>query len=458
MPTTVGLLDLCQHYITHRLEVIVRRTHHRRARAQDRLHIVEGLVIALDAIDEVVAIIRSSQDAATARARLIERFSLSDVQATHILDMPLRRLTALAKLELEEERADLLSRIADFVALLDSETRQRRLVQTELAELVEKFGRPRRSEIVAADDIAELAAPLTTTSTAPIANEACVLTLSSSGQLGRTALDGAKRSAPGRHDVLLASVVTSTGSEISAITSEARILRAMAGEVADANGRTRGSVAAQVFGTTKGEEVLAIVADGLEPIVLVTATGVVKRVSQQEVAETKPGRTIMTLREGDQLVAAFGAPDGADVVLVTVDAQALRTPTSGISIQGRGAGGVAGIALRPDSRVVGAGPVVGDTVVVAAGGRSTVKVTPADEIPSKGRGGQGVRITRFADGEQVTVTYVGSPVGLMAVMSTDEDHTKPDPTPVPFDRPPTKRDLVPAGTERQVLDLGPGRW
>ena len=147
-PTTVGLYELCHHYIEHRLDVIRRRTQYRLERAQRRLHLVEGLLIALDAIDLVVSIIRSSQDVAEAKARLIDELSLSDVQAVHILDMQLRRLTALAKLELQAEADELRAMIDDFTKILGSEQRQRTIVAKELDELVDQYGSPRRSTIV----------------------------------------------------------------------------------------------------------------------------------------------------------------------------------------------------------------------------------------------------------------------------------------------------------------------
>ncbi|MGZ0219411.1 MAG: DNA gyrase subunit A, partial [Acidimicrobiales bacterium] len=245
VPTTLGVYDLCRHYIDHRLVVIVRRTEYRLAKAQDRLHILDALLVALDAIDEVVAIIRSSQNAAEARERLIERFDLSDVQAIHILDMALRRLTALAKLELEDEAAGLRADIADYERLLKSEDRRRTLVMKELGALVEIQGVARRTEIVAADDIPVFEVPKETEATFdPDSDEPCVVTLSTSGNLGRAPMEGTKRGVVGRHDLIASRAVTSTGSPIAAVTSEGRAFVVRGAEIADSASRTRGSLAA----------------------------------------------------------------------------------------------------------------------------------------------------------------------------------------------------------------------
>ena len=460
VPTTLGIYDLCRHHIDHRLEVIVRRTEYRLAKARDRLHILEGLLIALDAIDEVVQIIRSSQDSAEARQRLIERFGLSDIQAAHILDMPLRRLTALAKLELEEEAAGLRADIDDYTTLLASEQRRRTLVLAELAELVERHGTDRRAEIVAADDIPVFDKPTEISATAdPDAAEPCVVTLSTSGNLGRSPSDGAKRATAGRHDLLGAQVATSTGSPIAAITTEGRVFVFRGGEVADATSRTRGGPAAQLLGLNKGEDVLElVVADG-DPLVLVTARGLAKRVAVDEVMATRSGRTVISLKPNDRVVAAFRAADDVDMAMVASDAQVLRVPVDSVSLQGRGAGGVAGMKLRGGAEVVGAGALVGDGASIIVTDASGLKATPYEELPVKGRGGQGVRMAKVADGETVTLAWFGAmPADLLAQMADDDDPRRIDPNPVPLDPEPSGRDLVPARTERQILVLAPGRW
>ncbi len=460
VPTTLGIYDLCRHFIDHRLEVIVRRTEHRLAKAQDRLHILEGLLIALDAIDEVVAIIRSSQDVPEARDRLVARFDLSDIQAAHILDMPLRRLTALATLDLEEEAAGLRADIAGYERLLGSETRRRTLVLKELAELVEKHGVERRAEIISADDIPVFEKPSETTAPLdPDSDEPCIVTVSTTGNIGRMPTEGAKRASAGRHDLLVAQVVTSTGSPVAAVTSEGRVFVVRGSEVPEASGRTRGGPAAQLLGLNKGEHVLALVADGEEPLVLVTARGVAKRVGRDEVMGTKNAKTVIGLKPGDRVVAAFRAPEGVDMAIVASDGQILRLPVDAVSVQGRGAGGVAGMKLRGDAVVVGAGVLIGDGAAIIVTDAAGMKATPYEELPVKGRGGQGVRLAKLGAGESVTLAWFGAmPADLLAQMAADDDPRKIDPNPVPLDPEPSARDLVPVRTERQILVLAPGRW
>ncbi len=454
-PRTVGLYDLCRHYIDHRLEVVVRRTRFRRERAAERLHIVAGLLVALDAIDEVVAIIRGSEDTAAARDALMERFSLSRLQTDHILDMPLKRLTALEVRRLEDERAELEAAITGYTRLLDSEKRQRTLVLDELGEAVEQFGRDRRSEIVHPDDlpvfdVAEVADD--------VADEPCVVTLSTSGQVGRLPAEGGRRATPGRHDVLVAQVLTRTTATVTAVTSEGRALQVLAAELADGEGRTRGAGAAQAFGTNRGEVIHAVVADGDEHLVVVTAQGTAKRLTPAEVRGTRGGKPLLKLKTGDRVVAAFTAPDGVDVVLVASDGQVLRTAVDGISVQGRGAAGVAGMKLRNDATVVAAAVVLGDEALVTVADDALVKATPLSELEAKGRGGVGVRVSRMADGASLTLAQVGPAIGLLAIMASDADPKKPDPAPVPLMLEATRRDLVSTALERQILAIGPARW
>ncbi|TML16878.1 MAG: DNA topoisomerase 4 subunit A [Actinobacteria bacterium] len=457
VPTTLGLYDMCQHYIDHRLDVIVKRTQFRLRKANDRMHIVEGLLLALDAIDAVIKIIRGSKDSDEARTRLMAQLKLSEIQATTILDMQLRRLTQLEKLKLQQERDELRRTIADLNDLLRSETRQRKTVLTELGELVERYGAKRRTRIVSADDVPVYEAPPVAT-TAALPDEPCVVTLSTSGVVGRASVAGAKRATPGRHDVLASQVVTSTHATVFAITSDGRALSATANDIADASTRARGAPAAQVFGANKGEQVLALVAPGDEYLVLVTAAGVFKRVAPGELGDTRGGRPVINLKPGDRVAAAFTSPESVDVVIVASDGQCLRTAVEGISVQGRGAGGVAGITLRGDAVVVGAGAVIGVTSIVSVTDKGWAKATEADDIPAKGRGTGGVRLARFPDNQRIALVYVGAPSGLFALMAADDNPNQTDPNPVQFPLEPTKRDLVSVQTERRIHAVGPRRW
>ena len=199
VPTTVGLRELCEHYVAHRLQVVLRRTRHRLRRADERLHIVEGLIAALDNIDDVVALIRGSKDAAEARASLMARFGLTEVQATHILDMALRRLTALEREKLDAEAEALRADITDFKEILASRRRQRAIVRKELRRIVEDHGRPRRSRMVTAEtadrELARSSRSEAGTSPSTEADDAgpdlpCVVTVSTSGNIGRASLKG----------------------------------------------------------------------------------------------------------------------------------------------------------------------------------------------------------------------------------------------------------------------------
>ncbi|MDP6288107.1 MAG: DNA gyrase C-terminal beta-propeller domain-containing protein, partial [Acidimicrobiales bacterium] len=441
--------------IDHRLEVVVRRTAYRRDRAEERLHIVAGLLVALQAIDEVVTIIRGSEDTATARDALMERFSLSRVQTDHILDMPLKRLTALEVRRLEDERAELEAAIAGHTKLLESEARQRTLVLNELGEAVKQFGRDRSTEIVNPDDLPVFDSIEVADD---VVDEPCVVTLSTSGQIGRLPAEGAKRATPGRHDVLVAQLLTRTTSTVTAVTSEGRALQVLPAELADGEGRARGAGAAQAFGTNRGEIIHTVVADGDEHLVVVSAQGAAKRLTMAEVRETRGGKTIMKLKAGDRVAAAFTAPDGIDVVFVASDGQVLRTAVDGISVQGRGASGVAGMKLRDGATVVAAAAALGDDTLVTVTDDSSVKATPLSELEAKGRGGIGVRVSRLADGASLSTAHVGPTIGLLAIMTSDDDAKKPDPTPVPLMLEATKRDLVSAASERQILAIGPPRW
>ncbi len=221
-PRTLGLLEMLQVYLDHRIDVVRRRSEFRRRKASDRLHLVEGLLIAIVDIDEVIAVIRSSDDAAQAKERLISVFDLSDAQATYILDMPLRRLTKFSRIELETEREELVATIEELTALLDDEKALKKLVSSELADVAKQFGTPRRTVLLeSAGQPAKATTPLEVT------DDPCRVLLSATGLLART-MDAeplepvAKRA---KHDVIVGDVATTARAEVGLITSAGDVIR-----------------------------------------------------------------------------------------------------------------------------------------------------------------------------------------------------------------------------------------
>ncbi len=223
-------------------------------------------------------------------------------------------------------------------------------------------------------------------------------------------------------------------------------------------GRSRVINCDKVFSTGKGEQILTVISPGEENIVLVTTNGIAKRISPAELRETSSGKQIIKLKPNDKLAAAFACPEGVDIIIVSSDAQTLRTPVDKVSIQGRNAAGVLGMKLRDGVKIVGAGAALGDGAVVTVTDLGTAKVTPFEELASKGRGGTGIRITKFTKEKNLALARIVGPDVLLAVMATDEDPKKADPVPVDLPVEPTKRDLVSTKTDRRILDVGLPRW
>ena len=464
-PRTLGLYDLCQHYIDHRLDVVRRRTEFRLEKARRRLHLVEGLLIALDAIDLVVSIIRSSEDAAEARDRLMAELSLTEVQAVHILDMQLRRLTALAKLELEAEAGELRGRIDDFEKILASDRRQRTIVLSELEEMVGNYGTERRSRIVSPDALDDVS--LEEAEAEEAANrteEPCVVALSTTGMIGQEPVSGPRPATPGRHDVIAQRVATTTHSRLAAVTSRGRVFPLSVATIPEVTGRSRGVALGELVPLDKGEEVLTLVAAGAgpdgdaPPVLLVTAQGVMKRVTTAELLGVTSGRVAIKLKPQDRLVAATLAADGTDVVAVGSNAQVLRCEAASVPVQGPGAGGVAGMKLSDGAVVVGAGIAGPGAVVLTVSDSQTAKVTDAAELPTKGRNTSGLRITKFRNEKRLEWAYVGTDVGVLVVIGTEDAPSKPDPSPETLTLHATGRDLASKATKRRWLGVGTGRW
>ena len=462
-PRVLGLRELLEIFVTHRLEVVRRRTEYRRRKRSERLHLVAGLVVALLNIDEVIQVIRSSDDAASAKARLTEIFDLSEIQAQYILDTPLRRLTRYDRLELEREQDELRAEIASLTAILESDAKLRELVSGELAEVAKKFGTPRRTVLL------EGGAAAATVAAVPleVADDPCVVLMSASGLVARVAIDAGAAEAPGTsaasgapdggaervllppppdasraaHDVVVSAVRATARGTVGLVTSAGRLVKLNvlelpalppgAGPVSLAGGTP-----VSEFASFPGEETvvgLASVDDPGAGVALGTAEGVVKRVLP-EYPQNRDEFELITLKDGDRVVGAVQlAAESDELVFITSDAQLLRFAASSVRPQGRAAGGMAGIRLAAGTSVVWFGvvdaasasgtpagapgtysPAVVVTVAGSAGAlpgtrAGSVKVTPMHEYPGKGRATGGVRCHRFLKGEDLLVLAWAGP-------------------------------------------------
>ncbi len=435
-PRTLSLRDMLTVYLDHKLDITLRRTKFRRARANDRLHLVEGLLIAIVDIDDVIAIIRSSDDAATARTRLMEAFELTEIQATYILDMQLRRLTRFSRIELEKEQGELLATIAELQAIIDDPARLRAVVTTELDEVARTHGTPRRTVLLASGGGA-VAAAKTTAAPLEIEDVPCWVLLSSAGLLARTDNDEPLPSGGGRaaHDVIVSTCRSSARGEFGLLTSLGRVIRGQTIDLpsvpatAQAPNLQGGSPSAELFGLQQGERVLAVTSLGEQTIgwALGTERGVVKRVNPELLA--KDSWDIIRLDDGDRVVGAVElAHDLDELVFVTSDAQLLHFAVASVRPQGRAGAGMSGVKLAAKATAVFFGVSrVEDAVVVSVAGSSaalpgtdagSAKVTPFGEYPGKGRGTGGVRCQRFLKGEDVLqLAWVGATPVVAAAAS-----------------------------------------
>jgi DNA gyrase subunit A len=452
-PRVLGLREMLSIYVDHRIDVVRRRSEFRRRKRADRLHLVDGLLIALLNIDEVIQVIRASDDSAQARERLMSVFDLSEIQAQYILDTPLRRLTRYDRLELERERETLQREIAELTAILESETKLRELVSAELGEVAGRFASPRRTVLLEGSGQARTAAvPL------EVADDPCLVLLSSAGLIARiaaqpaggpaegtldaAAADGAAppaRAAGPRagHDAITATVAATARGTTAVVTSLGRLIRVGVLEIpalppgAHSPALAGGAPVAEFVSLGAGETVVGLAAPDGSPggLALGTAAGVVKRVAPDYPASATEFEVI-SLKDGDRVVGAVQLDgEDADLVFITTDAQLLRFPAAAVRPQGRAAGGMAGIRLSAGASVIwfgaladtpaGAGTgAAGEAVVVTVAGSShalpgtaaaTVKVTPYQEYPAKGRATGGVRCHRFLKGEDTLVLAWAGP-------------------------------------------------
>ncbi|CAN7286977.1 DNA topoisomerase 4 subunit A [Microbacterium sp. LjRoot45] len=424
-PQTLGLKELLRVYLDHRIQVVTRRSRYRLARRQDRLHLVEGLLIAILDIDEVIQVIRTSDDGEQARTRLMDVFDLSQPQAEYILELRLRRLTKFSRVELETERDELKAEIAQLEELLASEVLLRAQVARELDAAAEAYGTPRRTLLLNGGPVASRSRASAAVDL-QIADTPCRVFLSATGRMVRAETADAAIVPPARrskHDAIRSAADTTTRGDLGAVTSRGRLVRFSPVDLpsvpANAVQLAAGTRADQYVGLPAGEHVVAIVAlADVPPLAIGTAQGVVKRVSAAEIAQ-KPDIDIIALKPGDSVVGAAAASDDAELVFVTSDAQLLRFAADTVRPQGRAAGGMAGIRVTPGERVIAftALTPTADTVVATIAGSTqslpgtdagSGKVSPFSEFPPKGRGTGGVRAQRFLKGEDtLALAWVG---------------------------------------------------
>ena len=474
-PVTCSLKELLAHYIDHRLDVVVRRTRHRAAAATERLHILEGLMTALDGIDLVVSIIRGSRTAEVAREALCERLGLSEPQAEAVLAMRLRRLAALEREKIIEEGDKLVAALAGYRELLRSGERRRAVVLAELGALAERYGRDRRTLIRPASEAeAGTAAPARPTADSA---EAWLVTLSSTGLLGRSPVSAPRRRTLGRHDLVRASALAGSGETAWALTSEGRAVPLAAASVPEIAGRSRGAPGGDVAGLPAGERICGLMAAtaaaggtgatsrdaadvaGVADVVMVTRRGALKRLAGEELAagnRAPAARVVFPLAGGDELVTAFACPSGADIVIVAGDGSVLRTSSGNLPRRKGLAAGTAGMKLRAGASVIGAGAVFGEAYVMVVTTSGAAKATPAGDFTPAGRGGMGVRVCSLRDGEGLRDAYVGPLVDVFVV--TGARPSAPDGEPVPFPFPPTRRGLVARSGPKPILAVGQRRW
>ncbi len=398
VPRTINIGQALTEYIAHQFSVITRRTQFRLRKAEERSHILEGLIIALDNIDDIVALIRAAADTEEARNGLIVRYGLSETQASHILDMPLRRLTALEQDKIREEYEALQRTIAELKEILGDPTRVREIIATELEEIKEKFADPRRTRIVPDEgefDIEDL-----------IADEDLVVSVSRGGYIKSVPLDtyrrlgrggrGVKATALKEGDIVEHLTTTTAHSYLLLFSNSGRVYRLKAHEIPKRDRTARGTAVVNVVSMRSEDEVAAMIDtrdyESYRYLLIATRKGMVKKTLFREYDSTRrEGIIALNLKEGDEVVRVVPTSGEEDLLLVTRKGKAIRFSERNVRPMGRTATGVIGIRLDADDEVVACGVVHNDgddLLLVTEYGFG--KRTKLQHFPRKGRGGKGV--------------------------------------------------------------------
>jgi DNA gyrase subunit A len=398
VPRTLNLAELIGYYVDHQIEVVTRRTRYELRKAEERDHIVQGLLTALDHLDEVIRIIRGSQDAEQARTKLMTKFKLSEIQANHILDMPLRRLTRLARTELEQEHRDLLTKIRYLKGLLKDPKKIRALIAEELLDIKKKHADARRTQIRAEEgsfDVEDL-----------IAQEDVVITVSRAGYVKRVPIDTFRRQGRGgrgvrgamlkEEDVVADVFTTTTHHWLLFFTTRGKVYRVKVHEVPDSSRTARGLYAANLPGVAiAGDERVSAVLHLKEyeegrHLLFATKKGMVKKTALPEYRSARAGLAAINLKSGDELIDVKMTDGKDEVFLVSRKGQAIRFKESLVRPMGRSAAGVIGMRLAEDDAVISMGLASQGQEMISVSQQGYGKRSPLKDYPVKGRGGKGV--------------------------------------------------------------------
>ncbi|WP_310777559.1 intein-containing DNA gyrase subunit A [Mycobacterium sp. Z3061] len=399
VPRTLRLDQMIRYYVEHQLDVIVRRTTYRLRKANERAHILRGLVKALDALDEVIALIRASQTVEIARQGLIELLDIDEIQAQAILDMQLRRLAALERQRIVDDLAKIEAEIADLEDILAKPERQRGIVRDELGEIVEKHGDDRRTRIIAADgDVSDEDL---------IAREDVVVTITETGYAKRTKTDlyrSQKRGGKGvqgaglkQDDIVRHFFVCSTHDWILFFTTQGRVYRAKAYELPEALRTARGQHVANLLAFQPEERIAQVIQiksyEDAPYLVLATRNGLVKKSKLTDFDSNRSGGIVaVNLRDGDELVGAVLCSADEDLLLVSANGQSIRFSATDEALRpmGRATSGVQGMRFNTDDRLLSLNVVREGTYLLVATAGGYAKRTGIEEYPVQGRGGKGV--------------------------------------------------------------------
>ena len=418
-PKTLNLIELLNVFLEHRIEVVTRRSEHRRKLAKDRLHLVEGLLLAVLDIDEVIAVIRASDDTAAAKQKLMKVFDLSEIQTQYILEMPLRRLTKFSLIELETEKSELKANIKNLTAILNDPEKLKETVAAELDEVATKHAVARRTAILSDDDL-----PITIDSeSVEIPDQPCHVLFSQAGLLARTEGDSIPiNSGRVKYDAVAAQIEARSRAQIGLISSEGRLHRVNVFDipVTAKAGLANNVAASSLVSVKRGERIIGITSlDPAGTLAIATELGVIKRLDLADLP-TKDAIEIINLKPGDTVISCgwIAADDEPLGVMITEDARLLQFELSDIRSQGRNAAGVAGMKTSSKGKVIGfyicheeaeVVTVAGSADALPGTNHSSIKLTDLAEFSITARGGTGVRCHKFRKGEtNLLMAYAGS--------------------------------------------------